>query len=223
MSNEEITVSLEKRKIVGKGLNKLKADGKIPAVIHDHGKDSVIVAGNFMDLSKVYDRAGKSHPVNLDVDGEDYFAIIKEADFDPKRGDMRHIVFSTIKRGEKVTAEVPIVITGEIPAERAGLIVLRTIDKVEIEAIPKNLVDQLEVEGLSLKEVGDKLHISDITLPEGVEILAEDEQTIVTIDQPRAVEEPEPSEAEGEEGEEGEGGESSESDSSEASTDEKSE
>lgn len=208
MSNEEITVALEKREVVGKGLNKLKADGKIPAVIHDHGKDSIVVAGDFMQLDRLFQRAGKSHPVTLKVGKDEYFAIIKDVDFDPRKNRLQHIVFSTIKKGEKVTAEVQIVVTGEVPAERAGLIVLRALDRVEIEAVPKNLVDQLEVDGSSLHEVGDKLHISDIKKPEGVEILAEEDQTIVTIDQPRAALAEE--EAESEEGEEGEEGESTE-------------
>jgi large subunit ribosomal protein L25 len=205
LSDQDITVNLEKREVVGKGLGQLRRDGKVPAVIHNHGQDSVVVAGEFIAMSKLFQEAGKSHPVTLKVNGDEYYAIIKEADFDPKKNRLQHVVFSTINRNEKVTAEVPIVFAGEeaTPAERKGLIVMRTIDHVEIEALPKNLVDQLEVDGSSLEEVGDKLHISDIKKPEGVEILAEADQTIVTIDQPRAALSEESESEEAAEGEEG--------------------
>lgn len=208
--SDDIAVKLEKRTQVGKGLNHLRTEGKIPAVIHNHGEDSTIVAGSYIELSKAYAQAGKSHPITVDVDGKKQLTIIKDADFEPKKNRLRHLVFNAIKRDEKVTAEVPIVVEGDVPAEHTGLLVLHTLDKISIEALPENLIDSLKVSGENLKEVGDKLHVSDLVVPAGVTVLAEPDQTIITIDQPRA----QVSEEAAEEGE-GEGEESEDSKSTE--------
>jgi large subunit ribosomal protein L25 len=210
MSDQEIQLTLKERQQVGKGLNHLKRGGDIPAVIHNHGKESVIVSGTYIDMVKAYSKAGKQQPISLKVGDKDYFAIIKDVDFEPKKNRLRHIVFGTISRTEKVTTEVPVKIEGEIPAEKASLIVINTLDHVEIEALPKNLVDSLAVNGEKLVEVGDKLHVSDIQVPEGVTILTESDQTIATIEMPRSQLAEESAEEESAEGETPAEGESAE-------------
>lgn len=187
MSDQDITLTLTKREVVGKGLNKLRNEGTVPAVIHNHGKDSVVVSGNYVEVAKVFSQAGKHHPVNLKVENKDYYAIIKDVDFEPKKHQLRHIVFGAINRNEKVETEVPIRIEGEIPAERIGLIVLNTLDHLTIEALPKDLIDVVVVDGSSLAEEGNKLHVSDIKVPDGVTVLNDLEQTIATVEAPRAV------------------------------------
>lgn len=203
MSDQDITLVVEKRETVGKGLNKLRRDGIVPAVIHNHGKESVIVSGPSVEMKKAYAQAGKQQPVTVKLDGKDYFAIIKDVDFDPKKNQLRHIVFGAINRNEKVETEVPVKLEGEIPAEKASLIVINTVDHVTIEALPKDLIDSVAVDASKLAEVGDKLHVSDIVVPEGVTILTEPEQTIAHVEAPRAVVAEESEEAEGEEGAEG--------------------
>lgn len=209
MSGQDITLEVEKRETVGKGLNALRGSGKIPAVIHNHGADSIVVMAPALQMNKVFQAAGKTHPVNIKLGKETHLAIIKDADFEPKKNQLRHVVFNAIKQDEAVEAEVPIVLEAEeIPAERAGLLVITTQDHVTIEALPKNLVDSLSVDASGLTEIGDKLHVSDIKVPEGVTIKDEPEQTIAVVEQPRSQAAEEAEEAEGEEGEEGaEGGE----------------
>ncbi len=222
MSDNDINLVLEPRETVRKGLNKVKAQGLIPAVIHNPGHDSVSVQGNYLDMLRVYQKAGKHNPVNVSVGDEKMLTMIKQVDFEPKKNELRHVVFGAIKKGQKVKAEVPIEIThGEegIPAEREGLLIIKVMDSLEIEALPDKLIDKLEIDGSNLKEVGDKLHISDIVVPEGVEILEDLEKTLVTVEAPRAaLVEDEPTEGEeGVEGEEGESGSEGEGEASEGS------
>src|SRR5687767_6126730 len=130
---EEISLELEKREIVGKSVKHLRTAGLVPAVIHDHGKESIIVAGQYVDMLKAYQKAGKHHPVSVNADGKHYTAIIRTAEFDPKKHQLRHVVFNAVKANEKVTAEVPVRIkfaegNDATPAERAGLVVLSQLD-----------------------------------------------------------------------------------------------
>lgn len=186
MSGQDIALVLEERKVLGKQVKHLRRDGMTPAVIHDHGKPSKIVMAPSVELSKIYQQAGKHHPLSLTLGKETYMALIKDADFDPKKHQLRHIVFNAIKQDEKVETEVPLRLVGDIPAEKAGLMVITQLDSVDIEAYPKDLVDELTVDASGLVEIGDKIHVSDIVLPSGIEILTEAEHPIATIEETKA-------------------------------------
>jgi large subunit ribosomal protein L25 len=186
MSTDTITVELQKRDITRKGLAALRAEGHVPAVIHNHGKESLHVMGNFQQLGKVYASAGKHHPVELTADGKHYLALIKDVDFEPAKHRMRHIVFQAIKQNEKAHAQVPVVLVGdEIPAEKKGLMILQQLDTVEIEALPKNLPDQLTADATVLAEEGDRLTAGDLKLPEGVTLLTEPEHSLAVVEMPK--------------------------------------
>lgn len=220
MSDIDAPVKLSQREALGKGLNRLRADGEVPAVIHNHGQDSIHVMGPAGELLRVYRIAGKHHPLNLEVGSDKYLALIKDAHFDPVKRKLQHVVFQAIRQDEKVEAEVPIRLEGDAPAERTGLIVLHQLDTVEIEALPKNLPDELVVSAEGLVELHDKITVEDLTVPEGVTILTELDHPIATVAEPRAVaaEEAATEEAEAEEGAEGEAaeGESAEGEASES-------
>jgi large subunit ribosomal protein L25 len=205
MADIDAPVKLESRTVLGKGLNQLRHDGVVPAVIHNHGQDSIHVMGPEMELTKIYQVAGKHHPLNLEVGSDKYLALIKDAHFNPVKKRLEHIVFQAIKQDEKVEAEVPIHIEGDIPAEKIGLMVLHQLDAVEIEALPKDLPDRLVVSAEKLAEIHDKITVADLQVPPGVTILTDPEHPIVTVVETRAMvsEEAEAEEAEALGGEEG--------------------
>ena len=227
MSTQEISVVLEERKVVGKGLSHLRKDGYIPAVIHDHGKDSVIVMGRYMDLAKVYQQAGKHHPVSLKAGDQNYTVLIRDVDVDPKKHQLRHIVFNAVKANEKVDAEIPVRIrfaegNDATPAERAGLIVLHQLEAVEVEALPRDLPDFLEFDGEKLVAVGDSATVADLIVPATVTVKTDPGHPLAAVFEPSALQAANDAaggtaeeEAAAEEGEEGE--------TTEAGTEEKSE
>jgi large subunit ribosomal protein L25 len=227
MADIDAPVKLSQREVVGKGLNRLRTDGTVPAVIHNFGQPSIHVMAPETELLKVYRAAGKHHPLNLEVGSDKYLALIKDAHFNPVKRKLEHVVFQAIRQDEAVEAEVPIRLEGDAPAERTGLIVLRQLDAVEIEALPKNLPDELVISSESLAELHDKLVVGDLKVPEGVTILTDPEHPIATVAEPRAVaaeEAAEEAEAEGEEGAEGEAapeGEAGEGGEPAAQTDDK--
>ena len=185
MSSDAITLELNKRTELGKAVKALRRNGLIPANIYERGHESVAVSAALTIVTKVYRQAGKHHPVNLTVDGKKYLAMIKDVDIDPITGWVRHIGFHAINKNETVTAEIPVRVEGEIPAERMSLLVLRTLDSVEVQAIPANLPDELTVDGTKLVEIGDKLSVADIVVPAGVVIMTEPEQTIAVVEEPK--------------------------------------
>jgi large subunit ribosomal protein L25 len=205
MTNIDDAIKLEERSVLGKGLNSLRSDGKVPAVIHNHGQESVHVMGPESELLKVYREAGKHHPLNLQVGSQKYLALIKDVHFNPVKHQMQHIVFQAIRQNETVEAEVPVHLEGEVPAEKVGLMVLTQLDSVQVEALPRNLPDVLTVDATKLVELHDKLTVEDIVVPEGVTILTELEHPIATVVETKAQISEEAEEAEAGEAAEGEG------------------
>ncbi|HSX44904.1 MAG TPA: 50S ribosomal protein L25 [Candidatus Saccharimonadales bacterium] len=187
MSTADITVDLEERTVLGKGLNHLRASGKVPAVIHDHGQPSIHVMADLRAILKAYEEAGKHHPVQLQVGKTNHLALIKDVDFEPVKHQMRHVVFQAIKQDEEVEAEIPVVFKEdvEIPAEKLSLLVLKQLDTVEVKALPKDLPDELVVDPGNLTEVGDHITVADIQVPPGVTILTELEHPIATVEMPK--------------------------------------
>lgn len=207
-------VELLERKVIRKGLSGLRADGLVPAVIHDHGQPSVHVMAPELRLQEIYKEAGKHHPLQLQIGSKQYLALIKDVHINPVKRRMQHVVFQAIKQDEKVEAEVPIKLDGEIPAEKIGLMVLRQLDHVQIEALPKDLPDELVADATKLAELHDKITVADLSVPEGVTILTDQDHPIASVVETRAqiAEEAEAAEeeiVEGEAGEEGTEGEES--------------
>jgi large subunit ribosomal protein L25 len=218
--NLDAPVKLELRQALGKEIKGLRREGLVPAVVHNHGQPSVHVMASELELERIFEAAGKHHPLNLEIGNQKYLVLIKDAHFHPVKRRLQHVVFQAIRRDEKVEAEVPISLEGEIPAEKAGLQVLTHLDRVEVEALPTNLPDALVADMTVLAEIGDRVTVADLKIPDGVTVLTEPEQSIALVVEPKeqVVEEPEVEAeegeaAEGEEGEEvaeGEGGETAE-------------
>jgi len=192
VSDDVITIELETRTTTGKGVKHLRAAGQVPAVIHNHGQESIIVQGDGVNLLKVYRQAGRHHPVEVKTGNKTFTTLIKEAEFEPRKHRLNHIVFNAVAADQLVEADVPIEPkydegNNASPAERAGLIVLNTIESVTVEALPKNLPDILYYDGEKLAEIGDHAQIADLILPEGVTIKGEPSQQIASVFEPSAL------------------------------------
>jgi large subunit ribosomal protein L25 len=192
MSQDTIELTLEKRSVIGKAVKHLRQEGVVPAVIHDHGKESVLVQGDRQIMLKAYLKAGKHHPIALKADGKNYTALIKTIDFEPKKHMLRHIVFGAVNAREKVEAEVPIHAryaegNDASPAERAGLLVISNVSTVIVEATATNLPDELTYDAEKLVGVGDHITVADLNVPDGVEIKTEPETVIANVYEPSAV------------------------------------
>lgn len=185
MSSEDITLTASKREAVGKKLKQIRDEGQTPAVIHARGEDSINVSVETAAFKKAFLSAGKHHAIKLDVDGKKYTTIIKEVVNAPASASFYHAVFQAIKDDEKVTAELPVRLVGEIPAEKASLLVLKNIEHIAIEALPKDLIDVIEVDASKLIQAGDKLHVSDINLPSTITLKGDPEAVIASVETPK--------------------------------------
>ena len=192
MPQDSITLKLEPREITGKAVKHLRKAGQVPAVIHNHGKESVHVQGEYLAMLKVWRQAGKHHPVELKAGDLNFTALIKTAEFDPQKHQLTHIVFNAVNKNQKVEADIPVRPrysegNESSPAERSSLIVLTQLETVQVKAIPTKLPDFLEYDAEQLVEIGDHITVADLIVPEGVEIETEPEHAIATVYEPSAL------------------------------------
>lgn len=204
MVNLDAVLELQERTIVRKKLNGLRKDGLVPAVVHNHGQASVLASGDEMKLSQIYHEAGKHHPLQLKIGSQEFLALIKDVHYHPVKRRIDHVVFQAIRQDEKVEAEVPIILEGEIPAEKVGLMILHQLDHVQVEALPRDLPDELKVDATRLAELHDKITVADLQIPANVTVLTETDHPIATVVETKAqISEEETEAEEGAEGEEG--------------------
>lgn len=186
MSDSDISLALQDRQVLGKGLSALRKQGWIPGIIHDHGQPSQPVMGEYQTIAKVYANAGKHHPVELRIGKTKNTAIIKEVIYDPVKHTLQHVVFQAIRQNEKVETEVPIVFIGDLPAEKAGLMVITHLSHVITEALPRDLPDELQLNTETLVEIGDKMTVADLIIPPNVIVITEPETLIVSVEETKA-------------------------------------
>lgn len=172
---DKITLKVDEREVHGKKVANLRKEGLTPGVVYGPGMEPVAIQVPEGELKKVAASAGKHTPVHL-TGKTRRIAMIKDVDIDPTKNTIRHISFHAVRADQPVVAEVPIELVGqgESEAEKAGLIILQTLDHIEVKALPMDLPEAVEASILALKEEGDKLTVADITLPTGVEFVEHD-------------------------------------------------
>lgn len=180
MANDN-KVHADLRTSFGKGFaRRLRAEGKIPAVVYGHGGDPVHVALPGHQVSLIIRRANAL--LELDIEGKDSLVLVKDVQRDPVRQIIEHIDLLVVKKGEKVIVEVPVIVTGESFSGTIVTVDLATI-KLEVEAthIPQHL--EVSVEGL---EEGARITAGDVTLPKGAALLDEPDVLLVAVSLPAA-------------------------------------
>lgn len=173
---DKVTLKLDEREARGKKVAKLRREGIVPAVIYGPDMEPINAQVALNVLIKAYGVAGKHAPVHLVIGGKRKIAMIKDIDHDPIKRTFTHVSFHAVNASEPVVAEVPVVLVGEgeSEAEKAGLIVLQALDKIEVKALPMDLPESVNVSIADLKEAGEKVTLGDATLPEGVEFVERD-------------------------------------------------
>jgi large subunit ribosomal protein L25 len=192
--NNNNKISADARNSFGKGAaRKLRVLGKIPAVIYGHGTEPVHVALPAHEIGLLLRRANAV--LELDVEGTTHLTLVKDVQKDPVRQIIEHLDLIVIRKGEKVQVEVAVHVVGEsAPGTLADLDAKTLLLEVEATNIPQSVT--IDIEGL---EDGAMVHASEVTLPEGAELISDPEMVVIGVHLPAEEEEEEDEEtAEGE-------------------------
>ncbi|KKS33188.1 MAG: 50S ribosomal protein L25 [Candidatus Amesbacteria bacterium GW2011_GWA2_42_12] len=186
------TLQAKLRKIIGRKVKTLRAAGIAPANIFGSDTKSVSIQVSAPEFSKLYKQVGESTLVYLQIEGEKEPrpVMVHEVRKNPVSGQVQHVDFHQVNLKEKVVASVPLVIVGESLAQKDGLgILVQPTSELEIEALPTEMPQNIEVDVSKLSAVNESVTAKDIKLSSGL-TLKSDPEAIVAKIEPLAAEEP---------------------------------
>ena len=158
----------------------------MPAVFYGKKEASTPISISEKDFMKVWEEAGESSVVNLKTEDGDKESLIHDVDVDPITGTARHADFYVFEKGHKLEVALPIEFVGISPAVKdLGGTLVKVLHELEIEALPKDLPHEIKIDISVLKNFGDQILASDVTLPEGVALLVKPEEVIALVSAPR--------------------------------------
>lgn len=187
----EYKLKLEKREVSGKKTKKLRKEGFITSVIYG-GKAPILAMSEYVPTEKVLEKAGYHSPIDLELEGKVKLAIAKNVQIDPVSRRINNVEFQAIKRNEVVEATTPVVIVNFEASEASKthhFELTQSIEELAIKAKPADLPKELEVDATDLAELDDKIVLSDIKLPEGVELADKElelDQVVASLYDPAA-------------------------------------
>ena len=175
MSSAPSVLTATRRTETGKAVAHLRKAGKVPAVVFGHGLESIPVSLDAHEFDLLRRTVHSNSIISLVIDGkEKQRVLVRGIQIDPRHRHLLHVDLFALKSGEEVTVDIPVHTTGESYAvARLGGMLLHNLDHVRVRALPEKLPESFEVPIDSLMEIDDALHLRDLTLPEGVTLLAE--------------------------------------------------
>lgn len=183
MSTEKISLDITVRAVNGKKVAQLRHDSIVPGVVYGHGSEPINVQAPLVALNKVVLAAGKNKPIHLTIEGKKHIVLVKSVDRDPVKHLLQHVAFHAVNQKETVVAEVPIELVGlgESPAERAGLVILQALEKLDVRALPLDLPETFRVDIGHLTESHQQVTVADIKLPKDIELAYSEDVTGLVI------------------------------------------
>lgn len=187
----ENKLSLDKRTATGKKLSAIRADGFIPSVVYGDKNEPILAQSTYNDTEKVLRAAGYHSTIDLTVDGKSTMAIVKDVQVDPVSRKIMNVEFQAVSADKAVEATTPIVLVGFETSEANKLhyAILQVMEEIEVKAKPADLPKELTVDASKLAALDDKITISDIVLPKGVELADKEldaEQIVANLYDPAA-------------------------------------
>jgi large subunit ribosomal protein L25 len=169
--------------------NLLRREGAIPATLYGPGQPPLSVQIDAREFSRLPD-AAHSHMIELSIGGKGTNAIIRHVQRRATTHKVLNVEFYRVALDRKLTLTVPLVFVGTSAAVAAGNQLIELFQEAEIECLPGDIPDQLEIDLTKLAQVDDAIHFADLKLPKGVEILNPHDEIIAKVVTPRESSEP---------------------------------
>jgi large subunit ribosomal protein L25 len=210
MSTARATLAAEHRQVTGKQVAKLRAAGKLPAVVYGHGEASDAITIDAHEFEQLRRHSGANALVDLSIDGKKARPVLVHGvQVHPVNRRMLHVDLFLVRMTEELTVDVRLIATGEsVAVNDHGGTLLHPIESVRVKALPDHLPQSIEYSIESLTDFDATVHVRDLVIPSDVTLLTDGDEIIAKVQAPRVEEEPVVAEAvEGEEGAEGEAAE----------------
>ena len=187
----QATLSAEPREAIRKGANrKLRATGRVPAVLYGKGAETVLMSVDAREAERLFQQISVENTIieiKLKGDKSKIQALVREVQVAALRPDLLHIDFYKIQAGVKLEVEIPINLLG-IPngVRNDGGVLEQIFHQVPVRCLPENIPEAIELD-VTAMGINDTLHISDLPIPDGVEILMDPARTLCVVSIPKIV------------------------------------
>ena len=176
---EKVLLKAEKRTIIGKKVKIIRLEGKVPAVIYGGKLKSLPISLDKRDTTNTLNKVSGSTILTIDIEGEEYAALVREIQQDYIKGDLLHVDFLAVSLKEKLRTNVSISLVGDAPVlEEYSALIVSGLDQIEVECFPQDLPEVIEVDVSILEELGAAIYLKDIPTIENVEFLSDPEELI---------------------------------------------
>lgn len=182
MEHKEVIIKAEKRSVKGKQVGALRRQGLLPGVIYGRHLDAFPIQMDQHDASNKLGQLTSSSLVIIDVDGKKHTAIVRDRQKDVIYGNLLHVDFLAVSLTDKLRTSVGIELVGEAPVtESYDVVIMQNLDKLEIECLPGDLPERIEIDLSVLKTPDDFIAVNAVKLGDRVEILTNLEDVIVSV------------------------------------------
>ncbi|HSX18619.1 MAG TPA: 50S ribosomal protein L25 [Candidatus Saccharimonadales bacterium] len=180
---EQTPLVAQKRTVLGKKVKNLRKQGVIPAHVFGHKIPTIHIQVNGKDFAKVFEKTGETGIISLEIEGDKRPVLVKNIQVHHITDDPLHIDFYQVNLSEKVKVNIPLEITGEAPAESKKVGVLLTpVSELEIEALPTDIPENIEVDVSKLENIGDEIRVKDLPIDKSkVEVKTDEELVVASI------------------------------------------
>ncbi|TMD14782.1 MAG: 50S ribosomal protein L25 [Chloroflexi bacterium] len=170
------------RQPLGKRSRRLVREGKVPAIVYGHNTEPTPIMLDRLEFQKVFVKSGRTHLIDLAIDGRAEKVLIREIQTHPRRQGPIHVDFYQVNLQEKIEVEVPVHIMGEsAPVKQGDADVLQPMHSIRVECLPSDIPESFEVDITPLEEIDAELRVSDLKVRQGVTVLDDPEELIVKI------------------------------------------
>ncbi len=178
---EQYSLDAQARTVIGKQVKALRRQDLIPAVIYGAGGEPVHVSCPRRALEIVLAKAGGTHLINVTVDGSTHNAIVREVQRDKVKRTLLHVDFMRVDLSKKLRTEVPLVFVGE-PKLASDLLLSHNVQSIEVECLPTDIPDHIEVNMANLSQLGDQITVGDLTPITNVAYLSDPHEVLVRVE-----------------------------------------
>ena len=179
---EKVVLNATKRTITGKHVANLRREGKLPGVLYGHNVEPIAITMDLRDASNILSKLSGSSLVNVNIDGQEHAALVREKQRNYIKGSLIHVDFQVVSLTEKLRTEVSINLIGTSPAvKELNALVVSGIDAVEVECFPLDLPERIVVDISKLENIGDAIYLKDLPIPANVVFLTDPNELIAVV------------------------------------------
>ncbi len=180
----DLTLKASIRDILGKKTRFLRRQGITPTHLFGHNINSLALQCDTAELQRIIAQGGTTRLIDINIEEEEQprSVFIREIQRDEISGKLLHVDFYQVKKTEKITADIPIILVGEAPATKSkDNMVEYLLTQIGVECLPDKLPPQIEIDLSPLKEAGQAIHVRDITLDPDITVTTDPSQIIVKV------------------------------------------